>query len=239
MALAVALAALGLLVAGGLVYWTQTAYEPGSTAASAMERAVEREGWYEFVPEAGAGEVGVVLYPGAKVSAEAYAETARRLSEASRARVAVIRSPLYFALLDRDAAEAVIRTHPDTERWVVGGHSLGGVAAAGFAARDREVSGLLLWASYPASGTDLGDRPLKTASIYGSRDEVLDRQSLDDARERLPEDTEYVELAGANHAQFGDYGEQGGDGSATTSDDEALSETVAASARLVQDLGVE
>lgn len=214
-----------------VAWWTLGAYEPDAVAEKAVSRARDAGGWYEY---GGEGTVGVVVYPGARVDAEAYAPLASALSGRTGATVAVVRVPLDFALLDGDAAVGVITAHPEVERWVVAGHSLGGVAAAGYADENvGEAAGLLLWASYPAGGADLSGGGLAVASIRGSRDGVLDRRSLAEAKARLPADTEYVEVEGMNHAQFGSYGAQDGDGKAAITNERATQEIVAASEDLV------
>lgn len=224
-----------LTLVGALV-WTQLGPEP---TAAARRVAGQAEGtgdrWFAFGPASSA--VGVILYPGARIDADAYAPAARDLAEATDARVVVVDPPFDVALLAVDAATAVRADHPDVDRWVVGGHSLGGVAATRYAAASPDdVAGVLLWASYPASGDPLpGD--LAAASVTGDRDEVLDRTAYDDARALLPADTEFVELAGVNHAQFGAYGAQPGDGEATVSDVEARSRIVQASGALVERVG--
>lgn len=115
------------------------------------------------------------------------------------------------------------------------GHSLGGVAAAAYAEEHagEAVEGLLLFASYPSEGTDLSDDDVEVASIHGSRDKVLDRRAFEEAKSRLPDGTEYVEIEGMNHAQFGSYGAQEADGKATVTDERAIREIVDASEGLV------
>jgi hypothetical protein len=81
------------------------------------------------------------------------------------------------------------------------------------------VDGLFLWASYSAENTNLSDfSNLKVLSIFGTEDGGVDEIRV--SRERLPENTLWVEMEGANHAQFGWYGEQPGDGTATISREE-------------------
>ena len=45
-------------------------------------------------------------------------------------------------------------------------------------------------------------------------------QKIDDARPLLPPDADLVEIAGASHSSFGDYGLQPGDNAPTISDDD-------------------
>lgn len=114
---------------------------------------------------------------------------------------------------------------------MVGGHSLGGPAAARLAAHHPDrVRGLLFWASY--SDIDLrGARDLDVASVYGTRDALSTPAAVRQAP--LPPGTEFVAVEGAVHAHFGDYGPQRGDGRPATSRAEAQRQVVAATLRLL------
>ena len=57
-------------------------------------------------------------------------------------------------------------------------------------------------------------------SVSGSEDGLSTPEKIADARHLLPGDAEMHEIEGANHASFGDYGPQPGDGTATISDDD-------------------
>lgn len=161
-----------------------------------------------FVPAGGAdaGKAGLVLYPGAKVDPRAYAVLARGIAERGHP-VVVLKCPLDIALLcgGPDPGQA----SPATAVWEVAGHSLGGVKASQVV--DSQM--LLLWAAYPVD--DLSERRLIVTSISGSRDGLATPEKIDAAKGLLPEGTEYVVVAGATHASFGDYGEQPGDGTPT------------------------
>ena len=67
---------------------------------------------------------------------------------------------------------------------------------------------------------------MNVLSIWGSKDGVIDFQSLIDAKEKLPPGTTYVEIEGANHSQFGDYGKYNNDESALISGDDQKQKTV-------------
>lgn len=234
--LLVGILALGFLAALGLIIWVSTTHTASAEAQEALKKAdVDNGNWYGFgADEHSSPSVGVVLYPGANVSSDAYALLAQRLSEESGALVAVVRVPLNLAFLDRDAAKEVIEAYPGVNKWVVGGHSLGGSVGASFAEAHPKVYGLLLWASRPSRDTDLSDRELEVTSIHGSQDELIDSASIEEARTRLPTSTVYVEIEGANHAYFGDYGVQKDDGEPTISHDEARAQIVRASSDLVE-----
>ena len=65
-----------------------------------------------------------------------------------------------------------------------------------------------------------GDIPLeKAVTIYGSEDTVLDKSRID-----YTENVFVIE--GGNHAQFGNYGKQKGDGNAAITTDEQQEKAV-------------
>ncbi len=61
-------------------------------------------------------------------------------------------------------------------------------------------------------------------SLAGSEDGLSTPKKIADARHLLPADAEMVEIEGASHASFGDYGPQPGDGTPTISDDDMRAE---------------
>ena len=103
-----------LAVVAAVVWWMVGAHEPEAGAQRAFASSVDEGGWYEF----GEGDVGVVVYPGAWVDAEAYALTARELSSETGAVVAVVRVPLDVAPAEGEAADEVTAAHPEVESWV-------------------------------------------------------------------------------------------------------------------------
>ena len=68
-----------------------------------------------------------------------------------------------------------------------------------------KIDGVVLISSYP-SDSYLKEVNMNVLSIWGSKDGVINFQSLIDAKQKLPNKTTYTEIEGANHSQFGDYG---------------------------------
>ena len=64
---------------------------------------------------------------------------------------------------------------------------------------------------------DLSSTAPRCLSTWGSNDLVVDRERLEAVRSRLPPETVVEVIAGGNHARFGDYGPQPGDGEAAIS----------------------
>jgi dienelactone hydrolase len=148
---------------------------------------------------------GLVLYPGGFVHPEAYAPVARLIAEAGHP-VVIIAVPLRLAFLDVEAAAVVPPIYPDVPRWAVGGHSLGGVAAAWFAqSQPSRVAGLVLWAAYTDDAHTLAGSSLPVLSVSGTRDGNVTPSRISASRLTLPPTTRFVAIDGGNHAQFGAY----------------------------------
>ncbi|MGW6441542.1 alpha/beta hydrolase [Lentzea sp. NPDC055074] len=182
----------------------------------------------------GPAKAGLVFHPGARVDHRAYVPLLRRVADRGFL-VVVVKEPLNLALLAGDTKD-LRAAHPDVPVWAVGGHSLGGVAAARDVLADPSTRGLVLWASYPVD--DLSGRAgLAAWSISGSQDGFTTAQDVADSRELLPPDTRFEEIPGAVHAFFGDYGDQPGDGVPTVSRAEAQEQIVERTVEALTALG--
>jgi pimeloyl-ACP methyl ester carboxylesterase len=223
--LVIALALIGI----GFVIWSETPLGPSSEALSALQSdsqvTVTTDNFITFQPANLRPSVGFIFYPGGRVDARSYAAPLRAIAEQGYL-VILVPVRLNMAFFDINAAEPVFAAHPEITRWVVGGHSLGGVAAALFAGQHSEISGLVFWASYPADDS-LKDSNLRVLSIYGTND-MAGMARFDETSALNPPDTQYVVIQGGNHAQFGDYGPQPGDNEATISREEQQSQVVSA-----------
>ncbi len=170
-------------------------------------------------------EYGFVLYPGAKVEPAAYIPLAEKLADLGVYCV-VVEAPFNFAFFDANAADAIMNATPAVKHWWIGGHSLGGVVAASYAVEHADkLEGIALLAAYSTS--DLKDKGLNAITLYGSNDLVVNRENLTKCAKNLPDASQTVVIEGGNHAGFGDYGTQAGDGEATIS--AADQQTIAAS----------
>jgi pimeloyl-ACP methyl ester carboxylesterase len=190
-----------------------------------------------FRPTGAPPHLGLVLYPGGKVPAAAYAPAAHRIAALSGALVRIVDVPFNLAILDIDAANAALASEPGITTWAVGGHSLGGAMAAQYvASHPGAVRGLVLWAGYSAS--DLSALDVKVLSIYGSLDAGRPTFRSPENLARLPADTTYVEISGGNHEQFGWYTGQPNDPPATIARDEQQRQIAIATASFLATLSV-
>ncbi|MFI9489783.1 alpha/beta hydrolase [Promicromonospora sp. NPDC052451] len=194
-----------------------------------------------LAPAGDADGTAVFFRPGAKVEARAYAAVLRPLAEAGHP-VVIAKQPFAVAFLAGGAFDDARAHVPGADRWVVGGHSLGGVVASSDAddadkadGTAAPVVGLLLYASYPAQDLS-GSLTAAVESVSASRDGLATPAKIDASRANLPPGSTFTVVDGAVHAFFGDHGPQPGDGTPAITHDQARTRISAASTRFVDDL---
>ena len=225
----VVLAAL-VVAAIGFVIWGLTPLGPGEVALGALEGTdavvvSETDAGWEFSPRSVDATRALVLYPGGRVDARSYAPLAAAI--AARGYLVVVPPmPLSLAVLSPNAADQALESHPEIESWAVGGHSLGGAMAAGYASKNAsQLDALVLLAAYASGGSDLSATDLGVLDTYGDLDGVLTMENHAAGKALLPDDAREYVIAGGNHAQFGDYGPQPGDNEATISAEQQWAQT--------------
>ena len=87
----------------------------------------------------------------------------------------------------------------------------------------EDYEGLILLASY--STADLSQTGLKMLSVYGSEDKVLNMEKYEENITNLVQNMHTYTIGGGNHAYFGSYGEQEGDGEANLPPEEQIEKT--------------
>ncbi len=220
---AVAGAIVSALLGSLLLWLTLGSYKAGDAAKRALlpdENIKITQSGSFVVFEPIEYERGFIFYPGGRVEHEAYAPLLRAIATEGWLCI-LVEMPFDFAFLNMNAANDARERYPSVESWVIGGHSLGGAMAASHAAKNAdEYDALLLLAAY--STDDLTESGLKVISIYGENDGILNFKNYEKNRQNLPESTvEYI-IFGGNHALFGDYGEQSGDGEARIAPQEQI-----------------
>lgn len=229
---------LSVAVGGGALYFSVYYHADAAACAvaeapgSGVEVRATDGGDLAFVPQEPVA--GMVFYPGAKVQPEAYAPLLVACAQRNVLCV-LVRPPLNFALMDVSAAQEAMAAFPQVECWILAGHSLGGVAAAHYVTEhSTDVDALVFLASYPAD--DLTGFAGPTLSVAGTADGVLNRKAYADAWSKLPPHAQELVIEGGNHASYGNYGEQAGDGTATIAREEQQAQTVEAIVALAEQL---
>ncbi len=228
------------VVFAGFVIWAETPPLPMPEAYDALKSdssvKVSVGNWLVFTPVSSNISTGFIIYPGGRVDYRSYAPPAHAIA-AEGFLVVIPLMPLNLAVFGVGAANDVIKSFPNVSSWAIGGHSLGGPMAAQFAFENpSKIKGLVLWAAYPASGTDLSKSNLLVTTIHGSKDGLVRTSQIDDSLKLLPPSTVRVEIAGGNHAQFGCYGDQAGDNAATITREAQQNLTVTSTVQLLEKL---
>lgn len=216
---AISIVALLLVVAGAFYIYTLDYYRADEAAVQAVfgeeKGVVSLENMWVFYPDQQqTSDTALIFYPGGKVEATAYAPLLMELSRNGLTCV-LLKMPFNLAVLDINAADRVFKQLPEVKHWYIGGHSLGGAMASSYAGKHNDkVQGMVLLGAYPVGATEI-----PTLAIHGSEDMILDTAKLG----AVP--NQHV-IEGGNHAYFGNYGEQDGDGTAAITREEQQRQTV-------------
>ncbi|MDD9268009.1 alpha/beta hydrolase [Paenibacillus sp. GCM10023248] len=219
-----------LLILIAAITWLLRPYQPESEALAAMQSTgevqVSEDAQALYFEPKSPVQPSMIYYPGGLVKPASYAPYAAELAKAGH-RVYIVKMPLNLAIFGSDRALPIITAkHPD-ETFLIGGHSLGGVMAARFAAAHAaEFAGVFFLASYPDPKGSLVSANLPVISLVGSRDGAVNMDALTEAKLYLPSTTEYHTLQGGNHSQFGSYGLQNGDLPAEMTPEQQRDETI-------------
>lgn len=183
--------------------------------ALANDKTITTDGKLTILSPTTPSETGFIFYPGGKVEPTAYLPILEKLRQNGITCV-LVDMPFNLAVFNSSAADKVFGKLPAIKNWYIGGHSLGGAMASNYASKHQDkIKGLVLLGSYI-----YGDIPPSNAlTVYGSLDGVLDKSKI-----TYKENVFVIE--GGNHGQFGNYGHQKGDGTATISSEQQQKETV-------------
>jgi dienelactone hydrolase len=204
--------ALELLI---LIY-SASYYRPDRTADKLIASGnFETEGGlFIFKPGKNNNHTGIVFYPGGKVDCKAYIPLLNKLRRRGYT-VVMSRMPFNLAFFDINAYKTAFPSLKNVDKVYIMGHSLGGVAASKAFSGSGVFSGLILLGSYPMDSYRSED----ILAIYGSNDTNM-------KPEKNPEKSTSYVIEGGNHAWFGNYGVQAGDGKADISHDKEQNEAV-------------
>ena len=158
--------------------------------------------YYAFMPKKTVPTVGFIILPGGNCDPRSYAPAAHAIA-AKGFFTCIIPMPSCIAIFGYVRADRIIKDYGKIEKWVIGGHSVGGTAACLYAKTSNKLSGVVIWASVPDPSNRLDNTSIKALSVYGTRDGRASPEYVMSYAMYLPEDTVYVEIEGGNHTQFG------------------------------------
>jgi hypothetical protein len=214
-AIIIPVSSIALTISFILVYFAFN-YQPTERAKSYLksDEIVNldiNQHWYHFDNKAN-DDTAIIFYSGAKVDPASYSPLCSEIAH-NGVDVYLIKMPLYFPFLNIDGANNVTALNKHNNLYMMG-HSLGGTTASLYLSKTDNPSykGIIFLASYPSK--KLNDS-LRCLSIYGSNDQVLNKNEYNNNKPNFPTNYKEVIIEGGNHSNFGDYGFQRGDGEAT------------------------
>ena len=183
----------------------------------------DQDATLELLPDASDDKVALIFICGSGISAHAYAPLLRPIAELGYP-VFVVKLPFRFAPFQSHKSEAVGRArrviveHPEIARWVIAGHSLGGALATRVTEADpTAIAAMVLIGTTHPKQDDLSSLPMPVTKVFASNDGIALPEQVVFNKRLLPPHTKWVEIKGGNHSQFGHYGHQLFDGTATIS----------------------
>lgn len=198
----------------------------------------ETPDYISLVSGNGQNEIGFMFLPGGLVDPHAYLTLMEKIANDSIT-VIIPKFPSNLAILDLSKYQNMFDEFPNIASWYIGGHSLGGIAALSAVANTPEYfKGLILLGVYPNESFAIPDWNMQVLSIYAEYDQLSTIEEVEAAVSYLPPalfidsisdidtlsvdipHTIYYCISGGNHSQFGDYGHQDSDGSATISSEQ-------------------
>jgi hypothetical protein len=211
---------LALLI-GGLAYFTYYVSDishADDTALAVLSSngsytVMDTSNYITFTPTSNKSSTGIIFYPGAKIQPEAYSVIASKLATNGYTTI-IVKMPFNLAIFGENKASDVIAEHKEINKWVMAGHSLGGVFASDYAVNHQDkINGMIYLAAYP--NTNASNATFKALSIRGSLDGLATSKEISDNFNKFPVNTTFITMDGGNHANFGDYGMQVGDNNST------------------------
>lgn len=189
-------------------------YKPKEDALKALKGSDEvkvseiKKGYYFDGPSS---DTALIFYPGAKVKCEAYAPIMLELAK-NGIDCFLADMPFNFAIFGENTCESFLDSY-NYQNWILSGHSMGGLVCSNYTSKHpNKIKGLVLLASYPSKQIE---NSVNLLSIYGSEDGCLEKDTYEKDKVNWPTNSKEFVIEGANHAQFGDYGFQSGDGKAS------------------------
>ena len=214
----------GILFTVIFIGWSLIAYRATPEAHFALQsdsvvEVTHNNGVWRFMPAqiSAPTRVGLLFLPGALVDPVAYAPLARAVAEAGFLAL-ILEIPRRGAFGGADdpqlrARAATLMQNSNTAlRWVLAGHSRGAVIVSELASRNPEgLAGVILIGTSHPRDVSLAALRVPIMKIFGTLDGLATVGEVMANQDKLPASTEWVEVTGGNHSQFGWYGFQPGD----------------------------
>lgn len=151
----------------------------------------------------------IIFYPGAKVEYTSYLPLLTNLAS-NGIDCYLVEMPFNLAFFGINSADDII-DNSDYKHYFMAGHSLGGAMAGSYVNEtDKDIDGLIYLSAHTPKEIDI-----PVLSIRGTNDGIINLEGYQEAKQLVKNNFTEIVIPGGNHAQFGYYGKQNGDGEAT------------------------
>ena len=151
----------------------------------------------------------IIFYPGAKVEYTSYLPLFTDLASKG-IDCYLVKMPFNLAFFGINSADEII-DNTDYDHYFFAGHSLGGAMASIYVNEtDNDIDGLIYLSSHSPA-----EIHVPVLSIRGTNDGVINLEGYHEAKSLMMDNYTEIIINGGNHANFGYYGNQSGDGIAS------------------------
>ncbi|MCD8118400.1 MAG: alpha/beta hydrolase [Lachnospiraceae bacterium] len=173
----------------------------------------------------GKSNVGFIIFTGAKTDECAYTYIAKLLHEKGHT-VIIPKQRFHLSAFGAKHGMELMSANPKIEKWILVGHSLGGMPVSRIAAAQPEhLTGAVFLATY--ASIDLSKLDISAIRITAENDGIMNNEAMEKYQGNLPKHSVSIMLKGANHQGFAAYSSRSGrDGKASISWKEQNEQTV-------------
>jgi len=151
----------------------------------------------------GDSKVGFIIFSGAKADERSYAYIAKLLHDEGHT-VVIPKVPFHLSVFGIDHGFEIMENNPQIKKWILVGHSLGGVPVSRIAAKQPDkILGVVFLATM--ASTDLSKLDIPALRITAENDKIMSKKMMDSYSGNLPQNSLNIELKGANHQGFAAY----------------------------------
>lgn len=200
-----------IIFVGGFFVYAQVYYHAEKTATDYLngteEVNVTKVSNGLFLDGSG-NNTTIIFYPGAKVEYTSYLPLFMDLASEG-IDCYLVEMPFNLAFFAVNSADDIIK-NSSYNHYFMAGHSLGGAMASSYVNKTtNNITGLIYLSSHSPD-----EIHVPVLSIRGTNDGVINLTSYNQAKSLMKNNFTEIIINGGNHAQFGYYGNQSGDGQA-------------------------
>ncbi len=228
-----------------LLFAFSCSYLPENLTFDERVNVEETTEFIKLTPKTGNTSAALIFVPGGFVDPHAYITLFQRLV-VEKTEVYILKVSANLAILEINKAAKLVKQLNENLPCYLAGHSLGGITAQAVVKENPELfAGLIFLGVYPSKSYLLTDWNRNVLSVYAENDQLSTIAEVEANMQFLPKgikidsttdlallqtdgaNTLYYMIKGGNHSQFGNYGFQKGDGTASISAEEQHSQIAA------------